>query len=114
MLRFVHWQHEDVYGSQPAGQVVTDSGTVVAPMAEQNPIHLNDKHPVIFAVRLWAGMVTCDALNDVICSTPDACLVKDLGVSFDLTNSIVIEMRVRHQNEIGFHFRKGSIKPPSL
>jgi hypothetical protein len=83
-------------------------------MAEQNPIHLNDKHPVIFSVRLWACMVTCDALNDVICSTPDACLVKDLGVSFDLANSVVIEMRVRHQNEIGFHFWKALIEPVPL
>jgi hypothetical protein len=83
-------------------------------MAEQNLIHPDDKYPVVLAVRLWAGMVTCDASNDEICSTPDTRLVKDLGISFDLANRVMIEMRVRHQNEIGLHFWKVSIKPPPL
>lgn len=111
MFGFVYWQHKDVYTSQLVRQVIGYYRIVVAPVTKANPIHLDDKDLIFFAVLFCTCVVARDASNDIVPSALDAGFAQNLGISFDSANSIMIEMRVRHQNEVGFQLWKALVEP---
>jgi len=111
VLGFVYGQHQDIYATQRAQQTIRDPCVVVPPVAKAHAVHFYDKDSIFFAVLLRTCVVAHDPLNGIISSAFDAGLVKNLRVAFEGTDGIMIEMRVRYQNEVGVQFWKTAAEP---